>query len=92
MGFFKKLINKFNKKEQDKVADQISKINAKKRVFQDSEQVKFDEGLRKSSTGLNLAIKDLIKKHQEVNEEFYEALEDMLIMYDIGYSATLNNF
>ena len=47
MGFFKKLINKFNKKEQDKVADQISKINAKKRVFQDSEQVKFDEGLRK---------------------------------------------
>ncbi len=89
MGFFKKLINKFNKKEQDKVADQISKINAKKRVFQDSEQIKFDEGLRKSSTGLNLAIKDLIKKHQEVNEEFYEALEDMLIMYDIGYSATL---
>lgn len=89
MGFFKKLINKFHKKEQDAVADKISEINAENRVFQDTSQTKFDEGLRKSSTGLNLAIKDLIKKHQSLNNDFYESLEDMLVMYDVGYSAAL---
>lgn len=89
MGFFKKIFSKFNKKSEDKTVEKISEINASRRVFQDTSQAKFDEGLRKSSTGLNLAIKELIKKHNKLDESFFENLEDMLIMYDVGYSAAM---
>lgn len=89
MGFFKKIFNKFNKKSNDNTVEKISEINASRRVFQDTSQTKFDEGLRKSSTGLNLAIKELIKKHNKLDDTFFENLEDMLIMYDVGYSAAM---
>lgn len=89
MGFFKKIFSKFNKKSTDNTVEKISEINASRRVFQDTNQTKFDEGLRKSSTGLNLAIKELIKKHNKLDDTFFENLEDMLIMYDVGYSAAM---
>lgn len=89
MGFFKKIFNKFSKKSSDNTVEKISEINASRRVFQDTNQTKFDEGLRKSSTGLNLAIKELIKKHNKLDATFFENLEDMLIMYDVGYSAAM---
>ena len=89
MGFFRKFIDKLSGKNKDNVADQISEINSKKKVFKEAKQSKFDEGLKKSSNSLNLAIKELIKKHTIINDDFYENLEDMLIMYDVGYSAAL---
>lgn len=89
MGFFKKFIDKFSKKNNDKVAKKISEINAKKSVFKETKQSKFDNGLKKSSNGLNLAIKELMKNHKTIDDSFYENLEEMLIMYDMGYSATM---
>lgn len=89
MGFFRKFIDKFSERNKNNVANQISEINSKKKIFKETKQSKFDEGLKKSSNNLNLAIKELIKKHTTINDDFYENLEDMLIMYDVGYSAAL---
>lgn len=89
MGFFKKFIDKFTKKNSDDVAQQIAKTNADNRIFKETKQTKFDEGLSKSSNSLNIAIKDLMKKHQKIDDSFFENLEDMLIMYDVGYSASM---
>lgn len=88
MGFFKKIFNKFTKKNDDTV-EKISQKNEENRIFKVSDnQKKFDEGLRKSSSTLNDAIVELFTKHENINFEFYEALEEMLIMYDVGYVAT----
>lgn len=88
MGFFKKIFNKFTNKNDDTV-EKISQKNEENRIFKVSDnQKKFDEGLRKSSSTLNDAIVELFTKHENINFEFYEALEEMLIMYDVGYVAT----
>lgn len=90
MGFFKKLVEKFHKKNSnEKVAEQISEKNEENRVFKASDnQEKFDSGLRKSSSSLNEAIADLIVEYKEIDDELYEGLEELLISYDVGYVAT----
>lgn len=88
MGFFKKIFNKFTNKNVD-TAEKISQKNEENRIFKASDnQRKFDEGLRKSSNTLNDAIVDLFSKHKSIDLDFYESLEELLIMYDVGYVAT----
>ena len=88
MGFFKKIFNKFTNKNDD-TAEKISQKNEENRIFKASDnQRKFDEGLRKSSNTLNDAIVDLFSKHKSIDLDFYESLEELLIMYDVGYVAT----
>ncbi len=88
MGFFKKIFNKFTNKNDDTV-EKISQKNEENRIFKASDnQRKFDEGLRKSSNTLNDAIVDLFSKHKSIDLDFYESLEELLIMYDVGYVAT----
>lgn len=88
MGFFKKIFNKFTNKGDD-TAQKISQKNDENRIFKASDnQKKFDEGLRKSSNTLNDAIVELFSKHKTIDFDFYESLEELLIMYDVGYVAT----
>ena len=88
MGFFKKIFNKFTNKNDD-IAEKISLKNEENRIFKASDnQRKFDEGLRKSSNTLSDAIVDLFSKHKSIDLDFYESLEELLIMYDVGYVAT----
>lgn len=88
MGFFKKIFSKFTNKNDDTV-EKISQKNEENRIFKASDnQRKFDEGLRKSSNTLSDAIVDLFSKHKSIDLDFYESLEELLIMYDVGYVAT----
>lgn len=88
MGFFKKIFSKFTNKNDD-TAEKISQKNEENRIFKASDnQRKFDEGLRKSSNTLSDAIVDLFSKHKSIDLDFYESLEELLIMYDVGYVAT----
>ncbi|GAA5414788.1 signal recognition particle-docking protein FtsY [Ureaplasma ceti] len=91
MGFFKKIFDKFRKKPaQDKTVEQVAQKNEENRVFKvENNQDKFDSGLRKSSSGLNEAIANLITEYREIDEELYESLEELLISYDVGYVATM---
>lgn len=91
MGFFKKIFNKiFKKKDDQKAVEQIATKNEENRILKldDDSVSKFNEGLRKSSNVLSNAINELATKYVEINDEWYEKLEETLIGYDVGYVAT----
>ena len=75
MGFFSKLKEKFSKKE----------------VFKDEKQKeRYDKGLQKTRKEFSDKLNKLNKKYQKVNQEYFEELEEMLIMSDIGVNTVIN--
>ena len=75
MGFFSKLKEKFSKKE----------------VFKDDKQkARYDKGLEKTRKEFSDKLNKLNKKYQKVNPEYFEELEEMLIMSDIGVNTVIN--
>ncbi|MGL4950668.1 MAG: signal recognition particle-docking protein FtsY [Mycoplasma sp.] len=73
------------KKKQSEIKDKVEE----NRIFKkDGNQKNFDKGLRNSSKGLSALINKLVSHHLSVDEEFFEALEEQLIAYDVGYQAT----
>ena len=75
MGFFSKLKEKFSKKE----------------IFKDEKQMtRYDKGLEKTRKEFSDKLNKLNKKYQKVNQEYFEELEEMLIMSDIGVNTVIN--
>ena len=75
MGFFSKLKEKFSKKE----------------VFKDDKQKdRYDKGLEKTRKEFSDKLNKLNKKYKKVNQEYFEELEEMLIMSDIGVNTVIN--
>ena len=75
MGLFSKLKEKFSKKE----------------VFKDEKQkIRYDKGLEKTRKEFSDKLNKLNKKYQKVNQEYFEELEEMLIMSDIGVNTVIN--
>lgn len=92
MGFLKKLIDKIKGKKT--LSEKIEKKNIENKaevyVKQESvSQKKFDDGLKKSSSNLSQAIAEISKKYKEVDESLYESIEELLISYDVGVTATM---
>ncbi|QZX49280.1 signal recognition particle-docking protein FtsY [Mycoplasma sp. E35C] len=85
MSFIKKLFSKFKKKPD--VVEEISKKNQEHSLFE-SNQEKFDDGLKKSSNSFSDIINQLSTKYVTLNDEFYDDLFDSFIQLDIGYTAT----
>ena len=75
MGLFSKIKEKLTKKE----------------VFKDEKQkVRYDKGLEKTRKEFSDKLNKLNKKYKKVNEEYFEELEEMLIMSDIGVNTVIN--
>ena len=75
MGLFSKLKEKISKKE----------------VFEDKKQEeKYDKGLEKTRKEFSDKLNSLNKKYKKVNAEYFEELEEMLIMADIGVNTVVN--
>lgn len=55
----------------------------------DDKQEKYDKGLRKSREAFGSRLDALSKRYKEVNEEYFEELEEILIEADVGISLTL---
>lgn len=88
MGFFNYLKNKLFKKKDDDSAElekKSAQIEEKAKIeLAESEKLdKYKTGLSKSSS-LGLKILELQQKHNKINEDFYEELEEILIMSDIN--------
>ena len=76
MGLFDKIQNVFKNKEKEEVK---------------SESVqKYDEGLKKSRNEFVSKLNMLGIKYTKVNEEYFEELENILIMADIGVNTVMN--
>lgn len=92
MGFLKKLIDKIKCKKtlSEKIEEKNIENKAEVYVKQESvSQKKFDDGLKKSSSNLSQAIAEISKKYKEVDESLYESIEELLISYDVGVTATM---
>lgn len=74
MGLFNFLKNKFSKKENP-VEEQSTKT--------------YVEGMEKSRKNFASKLDNLSKRYKEVNESYFEELEEILIEADVGVSLTL---
>ncbi len=87
MAFFKSLIDKIHRKKD--TAKAVKDKNIENRIIKvENKQKAFDKGLHKSSTNLSHAINNLAHDFKEIDETLFENLEEMLISYDVGYTAT----
>ena len=76
MGLFNKLKNIFsNKSEEEKTNKKVKK---------------YDEGLEKTRTEFVSKLNMLGIKYTKVNEEYFEELENVLIMADIGVKTVMD--
>lgn len=76
MGFFDKLKNIVSKDKE---------------VFKDrKEKELYDKGFEKTRKAMSDKLNELSKKYKKVNEEYFEELEEILIMADIGVNTVMN--
>lgn len=74
MGLFSKIKEKFTKKE----------------IFKDEKQEKrYEKGLEKTRKDFSDKLNKLNKKYKKVNTEYFEELEELLIMSDIGVNTVI---
>ena len=68
--------------EKDKV--QNDKVQNEKKGF----FTKLKEGLTKTRSNITSRVDEIIKYYREIDEEFFEELEEALIMADVGVQTT----
>src|SRR5574344_586289 len=76
MGLFKFLKEKFSKKDSSK-KEEVS-------------LEKYNKGLEKSRLNFSNKLEDLAKRYKDVNEDYFNELEEILIGADCGVSYSLN--
>ncbi len=79
MGFLSKLRNKKQNKDQVLEALQESRVSKK-----------YEQGLKKSKDSFTKKIKLLSKKHLKIEESYFDDLEELLILADLGADYTAN--
>lgn len=100
MGIFSKIKNMFqeNKKEGTKEKKEYIGLNAEKcdkeskikSNREEKEKIKsYEKGLSKSRDGFVSLLANLTNKYERINEEYFEELEEILIMADIGVHTVM---
>lgn len=85
MGLFNKVKNLF-KKEQE-----VKEENLNKEEQEEIKEIKtYEKGLEKTRDNFVEKINVLGIKHTKINDDFYEELEDILIMADIGVNTVMD--
>lgn len=83
MGFFNKLKTMF---QSNKAENNIEM----KEETQTQEEVKvYEKGLTKSREGFVSKLANLTNKYRTINDEYFEELEEILIMADIGVNTVM---
>ena len=87
-SFFEKLKEKFSAKEE--LNEELISLDEYEE-FVESQFVteKFKKGLKKSRDNFSNALNNLISSYREINEEFFEDLEELLIQSDVSYNTVL---
>ncbi len=67
-------------------------FNKIKKVFvsKEKEDKVYDEGLKKSRNEFVSQLSNLSKKYKNISEDYFEELENILIMADIGVNTVMN--
>ena len=69
--------------EEDQVIEEIHQI-------QETVQEKYDRSLKKTRTGFGARLNAFFANFRSVDEEFFEELEELLIMSDVGVQVASN--
>lgn len=73
----------FEEEEEDLVIEEISQV-------QETVQEKYDRSLKKTRTGFGARLNAFFANFRSVDEEFFEELEELLIMSDVGVQVASN--
>ncbi len=87
MGFFSKIKNIFNKKEEEIENNEEVTIEEKQEV---EDTNKYVEGLSKSRDNFVNKLSVLGIKYTKISEDFYDELEEILITADIGVNTVMD--
>lgn len=87
-SFFERLKEKFSAKEELN-EELISLDEYEELVESQFVTEKFKKGLKKSRDNFSNALNNLISSYREINEEFFEDLEELLIQSDVSYNTVL---
>lgn len=68
----------------------FSKIKSAFSGNKNEDVVKYDEGLCKTRREFTTELSNLSKKYKNINEDYFEELENILIMADIGVNTVMN--
>src|SRR5690625_7983606 len=59
-------------------------------VKQEEETESYKEGMKKTRQSFTEKINDIIARYRQVDEEFFEELEEALIMADVGVTTVMD--
>lgn len=77
----------------DKIGDNMGMFDKFKNIFkkEEKEEVElYDKGLEKTRNNFLNSLITLNKKHNKIDDEYFEELEEILIMADIGVNTVMN--
>lgn len=83
MGFFNKIKTMFQSEKQEKNTVLVEK--------EATEEIKvYEKGLSKSREGFVSKLANLTNKYRTINDDYFEELEEILIMADIGVNTVMD--
>lgn len=90
MGLFNKIKNMFkNKEEVNVVKDDVVRVSSNS--SSDSGDIKvYEKGLAKSREGFVSKLVNLTNKYKSINDDYFDELEEILIMADIGVNTVMD--
>ena len=60
--------------------------------MQETEQDKYDRSLKKTRTGFGARLNAFFANFRSVDEDFFEELEELLIMSDVGVQVASKSY
>ena len=97
MGIFNKIKNMFKQEEKKEQIKENAVSNQKKEVEKEKESEKkvesvkiYEKGLTKSRESFVSKLINLTNKYHKVTEEYFDELEEILIMADIGVNTVMD--
>ncbi len=89
MGFFSKIKNMF--KGSENTTEIEEKEESRPLSEEEKKEVKvYEKGLRKSREGFVSKLAELTGRYKNVNDEYFDELEEILIMADIGVNTVMD--
>src|SRR5699024_4833439 len=75
--------------QADKLDDGLISLDEFEKWEQEQLSYKFEQGLKKSRDKFQQDINALMSRYRKVDEDFFEALEEVLISADVGFNTVL---
>ena len=92
MGLFNKIKNMFNGTDNsDKNGSEKQEVveNSTAKISEENNIKVYEKGLTKSRKGFVSRLADLTNKYSKITDEYFDELEEILIMADIGINTVM---